>query len=70
MRPYFSMIMEVVVVVEASPASTAPGKYIRDKMDLINLSENVRMTKNLCARTSRMIELGSCSDIEYYTPHI
>ena len=38
-------------------------KYIRDKMDLINLSENVGMTKNLCARMSRMIEVGS--NIEY-----
>ena len=50
------------------PSSTEAGvgcrsKYIRDKMDLINLSENVGMTKNLCARTSRMIEVGS--DIEY-----
>ena len=39
------------------------SKYITDKMDLINLSENVRMTKNLCARTSGVIEVGS--DIEY-----
>ena len=39
------------------------SKYIWDKMDLINLSENVGMTKNLCARMSRMIEVGS--NIEY-----
>lgn len=56
---------------EAGPAWAGQGqashslwrKYIRDKMDLIHPSENVRMTKNLCARTSGMIKLGS--DIEY-----
>ena len=48
----------------ACPASTRQI-YLGYKMDLINLSENVHMTKNLCARMSRMIELGSGSDIEY-----
>ena len=75
MRPHFSPIMDGGSVQAGAGAKQAHSlhrephfqcrsKYIRDKMDLINLSENVRMTKNVCARMSRVIELGS--DIEYY----
>ena len=42
------------------------SKYISGEIDLINLSENVHMTKNQCASTSRMIEVGS--NIEYLKP--